>query len=123
MRDDKGVNERFRAALERLLADERRTSMRGAIAVVLCAALAAFSMLIMAGAALRGWRFFPLFSFVFFWGAVAAATAAASFKQFVPARTERRLANRLDRRFGGGNLIAAALEFSHEGERTRGYSP
>lgn len=123
MRDDKRVNEGFRAALERLLADERRTSLRGALTVVLCAALAAFSMLIMAGAALRGWRFFPLFSFVFFWAAVAAATAAASFKQFVPARTERRLANRLDHRFGGGNLIAAALEFSNEGERTRAYSP
>jgi hypothetical protein len=117
------LNEEFRGEISRLLDASRRARARGAGAMLLCAALAAFAVLLAAGAALRGWRFFPLFSFVLFWGAVAAAAGVAFVRQFVPARGARWLAGDIDRRLGGGNLVSAALEFSKGTERLRSYSP
>jgi hypothetical protein len=116
-------NEEFRGELKRLLSEWRGTSARGAFAVLACAALAAFSLLLAAGVRLHGWRFFPLLSFVVFWGAVAAVGASAVVRQFLPVRRDRWLAGELDRRLGGGNLVTAALEFSKEGERVKAYSP
>jgi len=117
------LNEEFRGELSRLLASGRRAHVRGAFAILLCTALAAFSILLACGGALRGWRFFPLFSFVLFWGSVASAAGAAVARQFVPVRGDRWLAGEIDRRLGGGNLLAAALEFSKGPERLRSYSP
>ncbi|MCX5753520.1 MAG: hypothetical protein NTW97_07710 [Candidatus Krumholzibacteria bacterium] len=116
------ANDDFRVALTRLLAAGRSASARGAFAMLLCAGLGAFAALLAAESPLRGWRFFPLFSFVLFWGAVAAAACAAAVRQFYPARGDRWLAGELDRRLGGGNLVEAALEFSKGGERVHAYS-
>lgn len=117
------ANEEFRRVVARLLAGERRASARGALAMILTTALAIFSALLAVAGPLRGARFFPLVSFVVFWSGVAAAACAAFVRQFVPVRGDRWLAGELDRRLGGGNLIAAALEFSKEGERVSSYSP
>jgi hypothetical protein len=112
----------FRSALSRLVAAGRMASARGAFAMLLCAGLGAFAALLAAESPLRGWRFFPLFSFVLFWGALGAAACAAAVRQFYPPRGDRWLAGELDRRLGGGNLVDAALEFSKGGERVRAYS-
>ncbi|MGD1047999.1 MAG: DUF4175 family protein, partial [Candidatus Krumholzibacteriaceae bacterium] len=117
------ANEEFRRALGVLVAGERRAGARGALATILSTALAIFSALLAVAGPLRGARFFPLVSFIVFWSGVAAASCAAFVRLFVPVRGDRWLAGELDRRLGGGNLIAAALEFSKEGERTRSYSP
>jgi len=116
-------NDEFRGELSRLVAAGRRASARGAGAILLCAALGAFAILLATGGALRGWRFFPLFSFIVFWGGVAAAAGAAVVRQFVPVRGDRWLAGEIDRHLGGGNLMAAALEFSKGTERLKSYSP
>jgi len=117
------ANEEFRRALGALVAGERRASARGALAMILSTALAIFSALLAFAGPLHGARFFPLVSFVVFWSGVAAAACVAFVRQFVPARGDRWLAGELDRRIGGGNLMAAALEFSREGERMSSYSP
>jgi hypothetical protein len=116
-------NDEFRGALSRLFGEWRRSSARGAAAFVLCAALAAFSMLLAAGRVFGGMRFFPLASFIAFWGVVAAAASVMLARQLLPIRSHRWLAGELDRRLGGGNLISAALEFSKGGERVKSYSP
>ncbi|MDD4857719.1 MAG: hypothetical protein PHD74_06390, partial [Candidatus Krumholzibacteria bacterium] len=113
----------FRRELSRLLSSLRRSSARGAAALVLCAALAAFAVLLAGDLAFGGSRFFPLISFIVFWGAVAAASGVAAAAQARPVRSERWLAGELDRRLGSGNLLAAALEFSKGGERIESYSP
>ena len=117
------ANEEFRRALGALVAGERRASARGALAMILSTALAIFSALLAFAGPLHGARFFPLVSFVVFWSGVTAAACVAFVRQFVPARGDRWLAGELDRRIGGGNLMAAALEFSREGERMSSYSP
>lgn len=115
-------NDDFRGALARLLAAGRAAGARGAFAMLLCAGLGAFAALLAAQWPLGAWRFFPLFSFALFWGALAAAACAAAVGQFYPPLGERRLAGELDRRLGGGNLVEAALEFSKGGERVGAYS-
>lgn len=116
-------NDEFRAAMARLLAAGRAAGARGALAMMLCAGLAAFAALLAAEAPLRGWRFFPLLSFAIFWGALVAAAVTAAARQFDAVRGARRLAGELDRRLGGGNLVEAALEFSSGGNRVSAYSP
>jgi hypothetical protein len=115
-------NEEFRAAMARLLAAGRAASARGALAMLLCAGLGAFAILLAAERPFGGLRFFPLVSFILFWGALAFAAAVAARRQLYPARGERWLAGELDRRLGGGNLVEAALEFSKESGRVRAYS-
>jgi hypothetical protein len=116
------ANDEFRSAMARLLAEGRGASARGAFAMLLCAGLGAFAALLAAEAPLGGRRFFPLFSFVLFWGVLASAACVAAVRQFYPLRGDRWLAGELDRRLGGGNLVEAALEFSKRGERVRAYS-
>jgi len=116
------LNEEFRAALSRLVAAGRNAGARGAFAMIVCAALAVFSVLLTVDYRFHGGRFFPLFSFILFWGAVAAASVVV-IRQFLSMRGDRWLVGELDRHLGGGNLLRAALEFSEGGERVKPYSP
>jgi hypothetical protein len=117
------VNGGFLEELSRLLSGFRRASARGAAALILCAALAAFAVLLAVDLAFGGSRFLPLISFVAFWGAVAIGVGIAVAGAALPVRGERWIAGELDRRLGSGNLLAAALEFSKGGERISSYSP
>jgi hypothetical protein len=114
-------NEEFRTSLDRLLSAERRHRLRGAVSIIACAALAAFSVLLAVDFHLGGARFFSLFAFIFFWGAVVSAVSFAVVRQIFPLGNAREFAGRLDGRLGG-NLLAAALEFSRGAERHGAYS-
>jgi hypothetical protein len=113
----------FQKALARLAAEQRLHAARGTISVVLAAALAAVSILLTADFKFGGGRYFPLFAFIFFWSAVAAAAALAAVRELRPLAGERGIAALVDRRTGGGNLVAAAYEFAKGGERIAAYSP
>lgn len=116
-------NREFRRALARFASEERRYAVRGALSILLAAALAAFSMLLTLEFRFPAWRLFPLAAFVIFWGSVAGAAVLAALRGLLTLRGEGRLAAELDRRGASGNLVTAAHEFSKGGERIRAYSP
>jgi len=113
----------FQSALSRLVAERRRYAARGALSILIAAALGASAILIPAARAFDGARFFPLAAFVLFWGTIALAAALAVRLSLRSFGGERSLAGFIDRRSGGGSLVAAAREFSKGGERLREYSP
>jgi len=116
------LNEEFRASLARLLSEERRCRVRGMLSIILCAALAVFSVLLAVDFHFGQSRFFPLISFVVFWATMAAAASFAVVRHMLPVRGVKKLAGELDGHLGG-NLLTAALEFSKGDKRLGAYSP
>lgn len=116
-------NEVFRTALRSLAAARRASLVRGAVSMIIAAALAVFSVLVFVYRLAPGWSLFPIAAFILFWASIAASLVIASAGGAVAFFDKCRLTDELGGLAGRGSFFSSALEFSRGSERLEAYSP
>jgi len=98
------------------------SAIRGIVSTLISISVFSFCVLVLLSKVYGQWRFFPLFTFVVFWGffisGLYSALARGNFLSS-PDSIAREIESVGDR----GNLISSALEFTGGSERLKSYSP
>jgi hypothetical protein len=118
-----GIDSEYRSAIGRLASRHRLDVIRGAVAVLLAAAVAALSVIYMLHGLFGGWPPLPLLSFCLFWMVMLAALYKVVRRQLPRLRSGGGVAGDIDRARGLKGLLSSAFEFSGGEGRLERYSP